>query len=983
MIENARRQAILVVLVTALAVIFAVKDKPALGLDLSGGTQLIYELDIPGARSAGELPPDVSDSEVMTETLSILGERIDPAGTRDPVITKRGEFGVLIELPDVGETEAEIIKRQIETLGRLEMRLLATPEYNEEGVRFELDDEKKRLEDWLALEGNMDMVREFPERVDVFNTLSTAEGGRNNQEHLWWYPAKVMPSPRDSTRWDFADSVGQNQSFVVGTFDSQEYAAGPPPKQGKDDPYLVEFYPVNMHAVHFTGEDMNAAGVRATTNPDDGTPCVQYEIAAGKKAAYADWSGDNKGNRSAIILNGFVKSAPSFLGRILNRGIITGRFTVQEAADLAKVIKTGSLQVKPEFVSSTTIGATLGARSINRGLWSICIGGVLVLLFILAYYRLAGMVAFTAIALNLLLIYGVVLFVKATITLPGIAGLVLTMGMAVDANILIYERIREEIKKGKELLQAVRTGFDRAMVTILDANITTFIAGVVLYNVGVGPVRGFAVTLMVGILTSLFAALVVTRLVFHYLIEGKKLTEFRAAGWFTGLSFDFVSKGRAAFVASVVFLVLGLGYVSVGVSTDRMLGLDFTGGASMQVSLADSRTEQQVRQELPPAFTDEYPDPLINSLGGEGKSFSIKVKLTSDQRDKLDRDKAAAKAAGESYEPPFKSLLLQGDSLPLVARAFSDVTNLEMPSGPTNLGTAEVHFANPVKLDDVRASLARYGEATVSSANPNDPEDVTEARNVFVEIPVRKSVPASEIENMIAVALDELVDESGEQVALSNPIPSAEVIGSRMVGELRTAAIGAMVLSLFLIVMYIRLRFREYKYGIAAVIALVHDVLVTFCVVVVLNATGLVNAEIDLPMIAAFLTIIGYSINDTIVIFDRVRENTSEHERLGDSKETFPQLVNRSINQTLSRTILTSGTTLFVVLAVFLVNKGSGSGLEGFSFALIIGILSGTYSTMFIASPLILWLRAREEGGAGTAESVAKADSKVAVETTA
>ena len=266
----------------------------------------------------------------------------------------------------------------------------------------------------------------------------------------------------------------------------------------------------------------------------------------------------------------------------------------------------------------------------------------------------------------------------------------------------------------------------------------------------------------------------------------------------------------------------------------------------------------------------------------------------------------------------------------------------------------------------------RYGETSVQPAEG-------QANNVFVEFPVRKEANETEITDMVALALEGLKDANGEPFALSNPIPSAEVIGDRMVGELRTAATGAMIISLFLIVMYIRLRFREYKYGLAAVAALVHDVIISLVLVVFFNAMGLTTAEIDLPMIAAFLTIIGYSINDTIVIFDRVRENLSEKQRLGDTKESFGDLLNRSINQTLSRTILTSGTTLFVVLAVFIVNRGSGSGLEGFSFAMIIGILSGTYSTMFIASPLVLWLRNRE-AGQGQIDTAANAsDQNVAV----
>lgn len=984
MIENARRQVFLVALIAALALLFTVTKDPSLGLDLSGGTQLIYDVDIDRAKQDGLVDATMSDDEIMEQTLAIISERVDPNGTRDAVITRRGETGFLIELPDVGETEAEIIKRQIENLGRLEMRLVAIEDYRDNGVNFDLTKEKERIEKWLGEENaagikNSITIAEYPDRIDRFNNLATKDGGRLETQ-LRWYPRKIHSVAGTSDRWDYSYSQDTRQrGFVVAVFTAGQYGSPPPAAvEGEEPPFLVELFPINLDAEHFTGEEMNAAGVRSGTDSNTGLPCVFYEIAAGRKGDYADWSTDNKDEKSAIILNGLVRSAPTFQGRIYGSGIITGSFTVREAEDLAKVIKTGSLRVKPDPVSSNTIGATLGERSIRLGTISIGAGAILVLLFILAYYKLAGLVAFTAIALNMFLIYGVVQFIEATITLPGIAGLVLTMGMAIDANILIYERIREEVNKGKELLQAVRSGFDRAMVTILDANITTFLAGVVLYNVGVGPVRGFAVTLMIGILTSLFTALFVTRLVFHYLMARKLLQEFKVATWFTGLRFDFVAMGKKAFAMSMIAIVAALAY-STTVPTDRVLGLDFTGGASVELRLSTPLSVSELRSKMAAdsKFNAEYPDPLINTMGdvvaGKAQIYSVKLKISHEQRVQLDQELEAAKERGEQLEPPYKKQLLDNPELPLVAGAFSRVENNEDPGQPVNLAYAEVHFESLVEVAEVRKRLEaqRGGDPNVSPIEGDD----LQSSDLWVEFPIAKNASETDITDAIAVALDGMTDTSGKPVALSNPIPSAEIIGSRMVGELRTAAIGALVLSLFLIVMYIRIRFREYKYGFGAVIALVHDVLITFGVVVFLNSTGIANAEIDLPMIAAFLTIIGYSINDTIVIFDRVRENVSENERLGDSKETFAGLLNRSINQTLSRTILTSGTTLFVVLAVFLVNRGSGSGLEGFSLALIIGILSGTYSTMFIASPVVLWLRNRETARGVTPDPMVKDES--------
>jgi SecD/SecF fusion protein len=961
MLENPRRQLFLVVLVCLFGLISAFSHKPALGLDLSGGTQLIYDVDIEAAKASGLVGKDVPNHEIMRETLGIIAERIDPTGTREMVVTQRGESGILIELPDVGETEAAILKRQIETLGRLEMRLVASADYNEGGVRFDLEGEKRRLEAWLNEGTNRALVSEHPERIDLFNHL-TGDKGRIDREHLLWFPHKILPSYRDSTQWDYSYALADRGMFAVAAFDPAQYQAPPPTWEGEEKPVLVEFLPINMHAPYFSGEDMNAAGVRAGTDPQDGLPCVFYEIAAGKKNAYADWSEANKGQKSAIILNGLVRSAPVFQDRIYGHGIIHGGFTTQEAEDLAKVIKTGSLQVKPEFVSSQTIGATLGKRSIELGLWSMVFGGLLVLAFFVLYYRLAGLIAFVAHTLNVGLLFGVVQFIHATLTLPGIAGLALTLGMAVDANILIYERIREETKRGKDFLQAVRAGFDRAAITIIDANLTHLFAAIVLYNVGTGPVRGFAATLMVGIATTLFSALIVTRVLFHYLMAAKVLTKYSAAAWFTKINFSFVKHFKLVFSLSMLIVVLGLGFAAT-VPTDRMLGLDFTGGASLHLTLREQLTEQELRERMAsdPEFNAEYPDPLVTQLGTDGKSFSVKLKLNAKQRDDLARLAAEAKAKKVPFDPPFKTEILRNEQIPLVAPAFSDVNNFALPSG-SHMATANVNFGHPVKLSELVERLrATCGDVKLVTETDEVPETGT---TVTIEFPVLPTTTPAEITDRISNGLKGMADVDGNPVQLSNPIPSAEIIGSRMVGELRTAAMGALILALFLIGVYIRLRFREYKYGIAAVISIVHDVLITFAVVVIANSLRLVNAEIDLAMIAAFLTVLGYSVNDTVVIFDRVRENLNDQKRLG-IKETFAEMLNRSMNQTLSRTILTSLATMFVVVAVFVVNRGSGSGLEGFSFALLVGFSSGTYSTLFVACPIVLWLhrheRAREE----------------------
>lgn len=976
MIENARRQLAFVtlVLIIALGLCIAKNFTPTLGLDLSGGTRLIYTINVQKAIEKGQLQPPVDIDQLMQETIPIIYERIDPSGTLDPTVTRRGETDILIEIAKLPPDQVDAIERAISNLGRLEMRVLAR-DVNKRGADFDLAKEKERLNAWLDQDDHRAMLHEDPLKIRLFNIKSRDEGGRLNPE-LKWFPRKILPDPRDPKRWEFSHAKGAGETppdeAVVAAFTEEWYQRGPTPER----PFLVELFAIDMGEEYFTGEDMNPAAVRATRD-DLGSNAVAYAMNEAKATAYADWSEKYIGEKSAIILNGIVRIAPVFRSRITGgRGIIEGRFTDQEVEELIRVLKTGSLRVAPERVSRVTIDATLGRESIQRGVYSIVGGGVLVLAFILLYYRLAGIVAFAAIVMNILLILAVMLFIEATLTLPGLGGLVLTMGMAVDANILIYERIREELRKGKELLQAVRLGFDRAMVTILDANITTFIAGIVLYNVGVGPVRGFAVTLMVGIATSVFTAFFVSRLIFHYLLAAKVLRRFRVAEWLVNVRANFLRWSRVAFAASSIAVIAGLAAFAT-IPADVKYGLDFTGGADLRVVLKEPMSAEDMRQLLASheKFRQEFPNPQVNRSAEKPNEFTIKLKLTDRQLEEIRKLQEAHDDSKGPFEPPYKRLLREVLADKLVPAAFSNPFRTPIPGNPTtDVASITLHFARPVQRAEVLKRMqAEFGNVTVLGRTDEESdwtEEIDWSRDMRLEFDVAKGEDPNRFFDLVTRALVKrdlppLKDKEGHEVMLSNPIPDAEEIGGRMVGELRTAAIGAIVLSLFLIVMYIRIRFHEYKYGIGAVVALVHDVLITLGVVVFWNWTGWVHAEIDLPMIAAFLTIIGYSINDTIIIFDRIRENLSEQQRLGESKESFRELVNRSINQTLSRTILTSSTTLFVVLAQFVVNYGSGSSLESFSFALIVGILSGTYSTIFMASPVVIWLRDRQMAASG------------------
>lgn len=978
MLENARRQLILTLLVALAAILCTTLIEVRLGLDLSGGTQLIYEVDIDKAKRDGMIPVAASQQDIdriMEETVAIISDRVDPQGTVEAVVTRRGPTGVLVELPAMAEADAEAVEARIRDLGRLEMRIVASDAYTKGDVRFQLSEEQQRLRAWLDKDdgANRKLLMKHPERVRDFNLLPTDDGG-SLSPHLRWYPQIIGPSLDNPEFWDRVPTKEfSDQTKSVAVFTDVEYNEGRVPPGVTQ---LVELMPVNTHERFFRGEDLDPSAIRRGLD-DAGRPCILYRMKPERQDAYADWSEEYIKQPSAIILNNVVHSAPTFQGRILGNAQITGQFTDREVDELVKVLRTGSLKVQPNRQAREVIGPSLGRHSIELGMISIGVGAVIVIAFILFYYRLAGIVAFLALALNVLLIFALVKVLRATLTLPGLAGLVLTMGMAIDANILIYERIREELLRGKQLLQACRAGFDRAMITIVDSNLTTFIAGLVLYQLGVGPIRGFAVTMMIGILTTLFTAFFASRVIFHYLVESPKVNRFRFRHWLENVSFDFLAWTRPALVLSTIVCVGGLAAFLVFVPTDRSLHLDFKGGANLKVVLAEPTTAQEIRQLLlgDSEFSRLFPGPAVSTLeaGRDGRSrrFSIKVKLTDELRSEIE----AAQRENPDHPPPYQTGITRILGSRLVARPFSNASVFDEPGSATQFAEIELHFQEPIDVSAFQAKLeaGRFVRPTVRSLP--DPGAAT-AKDVKVEYLVDKEMTADRLFEDIRVAAESIVGTSGAPVSLSDPIPESSEIGGRMVGELRNAAIGSLLVAMFLIVMYIRVRFHEYKYGIAAVVALIHDVLVTLGCVVVGNYVGIVDAEIGLAMIAAFLTIIGYSINDTIVIFDRVREMLAEQTRLGERID-HKQILNTSMNKTLSRTILTSATTFAVVLAQFVVNRGSGTELEAFSFAMIAGLISGTYSTVFIASPIMLWLWRRESQTPGASPDKATKDAPV------
>ncbi len=551
----------------------------------------------------------------------------------------------------------------------------------------------------------------------------------------------------------------------------------------------------------------------------------------------------------AVVLDNKVYTAPgcSVVGGISGGGTeITGTFSVAETTDIANVLRAGKLPARAEIIESTIVGPSLGQEAIDSGLMSFMIAMAIVLLWMIFYYGKAGIFADIALLLNILLIFGVLTSIDAVLTLPGIAGIVLTIGMSVDANVLIFERIKEELKKGKGKGQAVADGFENALSSILDANVTTGLTALILFVFGSGPIKGFATTLLIGIVTSLFTAIFITRLLVDWYVSkpGRSL-DFSTAltkNLFQNISINFLGKRKIAYVISAV--LVGVGLFSLLAGPGLQQGVDFIGGRSYQV-----RFEKAVN---PSEIASELNDEAVFGNGTQVKTFgeANQIKITT----------------------PYKI----------------NVEGIEVDD--------EIQ-------DKLYTALQKYLPADTNKAN--------------------------------------FASGSGDKAI---GIMQSVKVGPTIADDIKNNAFLAILGSLLVVFLYILIRFRKWQFSLGAVTAVFHDVLIVLGIFSIFGTIMPFNMEIDQAFIAAILTVIGYSLNDTVVVFDRIREIIREKGwRSGEN-------VNLALNSTLSRTLNTSLTTLVVLLAIFVFG---GESLRGFMFAMIIGIVVGTYSSLFIATPVM------------------------------
>lgn len=887
------------------------------GPDLAGGITLVYELADTSKVAIDEDAEDgAEDGEASEEEqvatgregkvdisrlIDALKQRVDPSGTKEVTIRRYGN-AIEIIIPRAGPSDLAFIKKRITDLGQLEFRITASPQWSED---------VPIIEKALTLSPSQTIVEINGKEVAKWVLFDDREFDENDSRLV-------------------QRTAGNRQEALV----------------------LLDRYDV-------TGQYLTLA---AKGIDDLGKASVDFTFNSGGAARFGKLTGDNLPNQATgvhrslgILLDEKILSAPSLNSRITSRGTISGGAMSEDEVDyIISILNAGSLPaaLNKEPISEATVSPTLGATTIERGkkamLWSL--GGVL--LFILFYYNVAGVVACCALAATILLVLGAMVALNAAFTLPGLAGLVLTVGMAVDANVLIYERIREELKKGAGLRMAIRNGFDRATTTIVDANVTTLLTGIVLYTVGTDQIRGFAVTLVLGILMSMFTSIFCSRVVFEIAERRRWIKTLKFAQILGETKIDFLGFRWVAIVGSLALIGLGLaGVFSRG--TD-MLNIDFTGGTSVTMVLNEDAKApiDEVRATLEESSLGDK-NLLVVERGETNTRYTVNTNLESVSE--------AETAIGEAFSHKLQSYLVEVGT-PTAFEEAGGYTGTELPitfNDSPDYGDDD-GLSHDSLVANLRAILAEQGSQGMlpQLTNPNYKEGSSQR---FKNWTLKLGLGEAE-----TVAVAEALKTSLESEPL---FPLANKIGGQVASDLQEKAIYAALVSILGIIAYLWFRFQSVNFGIAAVIAVVHDVLITIGALALSKwvisfspalaaSLQLESFQISLPIVAALITVIGYSLNDTIVIFDRVREVR------GKSPKITKDMINLSVNQTLSRTLLTSITTLIVVSILYWFG---GPGIHGFAFALVVGVFVGTYSTVFIASPALLWL-AGDEAPVGTSD---------------
>ena len=971
--------------------VILVNKLPSLGVDLSGGTILVYEID---PEKKAEL--DQAGTPVTSEDLiEPLTRRINPSGTQEIVIRPYGDSQIEIIVPNVDSDEVERIKGLVAQAGQLRFAIVANQSQHQGLIN--------------------QAVEQAASSDDAIATRQTVGGPEDSLYGRWVTIAREEKVDENEKVRPLRLPVGGS---LVRNPISGQIVEIPTELRGQDEELKVakwlETQPFNSLEIltvinsllDITGQDLSYS---ASTFDQTGSPAVAFNLTdygSGRfRALTTNNAPDASGRKSqlGIILDDELLSAPNILQPIAKEGRITGNFTRDEVDSLVAILKAGALPatVTKEPIAENTIDATLGRDTINKGVWAISASMILVLLFILYYYRFAGVVACIALLLNLALILATMVFINQPLTLPGLAGLVLTVGMSVDANVLIFERIREELKKGAKPRMAIRNGFSRATTTIVDANLTTLITAFVLYAIGTDQIRGFAVTLILGILYSMFTAIYMSRTLFDIaerhgflsLSMSDGVNKFRSA-LAGGGQFNFVSKGSTTLAISAVLIIVGIG--ALFARGENIFDIDFAGGSSVQFRVDNPTDNETIRSIVKSALEASGDETVQFTATGvtmdevpDGTLF--KVDSSIDNVDKLKEALEAGFASDSTvglvtYQADIKRLGVpssgdqsrinssNGVMLTALIQNEEEAEAMATDSQPA-MEAAEAPEATQLELN---LSVEGGGKATLNGITLRDKlVNAAESSGVSLNLkrismqPIADDIDDWNEESAVSYSnwqvslpcdggdADKIAEAVQADLDRNAVWVSSSSVGARVAGDMIGRAFGALFASILCIIGYIWFRFQRVFYGLAAVAALLHDVLITLGAIAIsywlAGAFGFLLIDpfkISLTVVAALLTIIGYSLNDTIVVFDRIRETKGKAPRLTD------EMVNDSINQTLSRTLLTSVTTLIVVVLLY---AFGGAGIHAFAFALVVGVLVGTYSSVFVASPILLWLLRRDE----------------------
>jgi SecD/SecF fusion protein len=778
-----------------------------LGLDLQGGMHLVLQVDADAAitnemvRLKNNLRRYLIDNGVVVGSMSVEDQRIVvplSGSPREQVQKAIDDFsGDTLAVTDLdGKLLVSLSDDRIENIRTMSVKQAL------ETIRNRID-EFGVAEPVIQRQGEDRILVQLPGIEDPDRVKDLL--GRTAQ--LSFHIVLDGPAPKEQLLARYGQNLPSG-TFLAPLRDQRE--------RGQDLFYLLQ------REAPVTGADL----VDARIGQDElGSPAVTFQLSRAGAVSFGKLTEANLGKQLAIVLDEEVESAPTIRSRITSHGQITGDFTLEEVEDLAIALRSGALPAPVDIIEQRTVGPTLGIESINEGFKAGVLSLIVVCLFMVVYYRTAGLIANLALVLNIVMLLAFLAYFRATLTLPGIGGIILTIGMAVDANVLVFERMREELRKGKTLRSAVDTGYAKAFLTILDSNVTTLITAVVLFQFGTGPVKGFAVVLTVGILISMFTALFMTRAIFDWLTQRKWLKQISMLEFLKEPRFGFVPKRYMGIAASIIAIIIGMG--AFAMRGDSNFGIDFTQGTVLQVRFESPVTTQEVRDAL---SRGELGEAVIQQYGSP-RDILIRTSLESVNSEQAD-EKGTAALVGEKIE-----------------------------------GILRENLNNPFEVE------------------------------------------------------------------------RTEEVGAAMSADLRNKALLSILYSAIGILIYISLRF-EFRFAVGAVIAVFHDVLIT------MGALALVGREIQLPVVAALLTIFGYSINDTIVVYDRIRENM----RLRRGQD-FKKLVDGSINETLSRTIITGLTSIFAIVILYFVGN---EVTRDFAFALFVGIIVGTYSSIFIATPIVV-----------------------------